>query len=199
MNLEKLIIADVKKMNLKDVYNIYPNSITYYEGNQKLKLKTYNRFNIVEGSNLLLLSVPPSINDLLELIKKTQASNLLLFFKDDFKKTIREIIVDFLKIVKFVMNKKSGKIKIEQLASFFNQDLSTTLLSLYYLKDINLIRFNVEKDMVFIENSEEKIKKSSANIKKNLKTKLKEGIAFKKFLLDLNSSKIRELLKEENL
>ncbi len=183
-------------------------SVFYFvEGKQKSKFsfsesKLGNRYQVKSCDNLVLLSAPPDLNILKELIYKSGAKNLLLAFSDYEIRTAKEFLKILLGIIKTITYKKDGKTNVEELAARMGVKEETILIALRLLKQKRLISFeifNFNQILLMKRKQLGNDKRKENNIKKDKQQKkllqlLKESRAFRKYILRAKIATINQLL-----
>ncbi|MCK8827365.1 single-stranded-DNA-specific exonuclease RecJ [Natroniella acetigena] len=171
--------------------------IYYYEGLEDLNLtKLINRYQTGEASTLVLLSCPPELNILEELIIKFKPQQLILGYSNSELRTGKEFLNLLSKLIKYIIEEKSGRTSIFELAALTSERERTVFLALKQLRNLGYIDFeliNPNNILLKYAVKEQKLAKDKKN-EARLKELLKETRAFKRYLLEKDVEQLYQLL-----
>ena len=199
----KFISKHIEVVDLRDKYIINNNQlhdknrVVFYEGiNKSFEFKVYNRFEIEKAQNLILLSIPPSLEVLVQILKKVEPEKIELIFDDDINSSM-VIIQKALGITKYVVNKKEGKTSYEELTCLLGLTIEIMESILRFFHFSGLISFEeVYEDIIIYKGSEQKM--SQADIYKNTLMKLiQEMNSFKKFLKIISAEDLKKYIENQ--
>lgn len=189
-------IIDARNYSLRQLVDRYKNGTFFYEGIKRIEdINTVDRSEVTSCEELILLSVPASSEILREIVSLANPEKLVFSFNQYEPKSLNEIINDALRIIKTVINKYKGYIDLIKIASLLNQEETTILCILEFLKAKGLIKYEMSEDyLIFIEKGDNKQKTALTYATKNLKDKISETKAFQSYLLAMELGTIKNLI-----
>ncbi len=195
-----LIIEDWR--NWKEKNNYLPEflkPIYYYEGQRKWPFnRLINRYQLDEikdGKALVLLSLPPRLKDLREIISKLRPERLILAYSQRELKSGRVFLQELFKLVKKTVEDNKGQVGLSKLATLIGETEELIIVGLRYLQDSGVIEVQfIGSNTIFIKKGDNK--KREGENKERLRELFKESRAFKKYMLDKNMSAIKRVIVE---
>ncbi|AZR73328.1 single-stranded-DNA-specific exonuclease RecJ [Anoxybacter fermentans] len=177
----------------------FKNAVYYYEGTEKLKFENLiNRYQSVKADYLVLLSSPPGIRVLKELIYLIRPKIVVLAYSDFEIQSGNSFLTRLSGIIKHVIKNKNGKVNIYQISALTGEMENTVLVGLKYLEDRGFIELEFSNpDNLFIKKGKGQNKKGSTIKENKLKALLKESRAFRNYMLKSTPEKIKNLILNE--
>ncbi|MCK4258016.1 MAG: single-stranded-DNA-specific exonuclease RecJ [Halanaerobiales bacterium] len=173
----------------------FSNAVYYYEGTDEIRLTpTINRYQFSNADHLILVSIPPGLRVLKELIYSVKPKTLVLAYSN------REMESDaFMKrligVLKYVIERKDGKAGIYQISVLTGEMEHTVSLGLNYLVDKGMIELeNTKPEELIIKKGDGKSKKGIRLKEERLKALLTESRAFRKYLLKTEFMNLKKLI-----
>lgn len=174
-------------------------AVYYQEGkNDSYYKPAIDRYDIGENNKLVLLSFPPSLSILNDLIYNNEPSEIILAFNKKNLKEKESFIKRLTAIVKYILREKSGKLKINEIAVLTGELEITVEIALKYLKSSGFLNLEkIDENNYFIDISSQNEKVEKKIYKNKLKSLLKESRSFKKFLLKTEAEEILNYIQNQ--
>lgn len=199
--LDVLEINDFRNWNnnsniLSKISN-FENAVYYLEGKNNKNLNPgIDRYGIGKRNKLVLISFPPSLSILNDLIYNNEPSEIILAFNENDLEEKDSFLNRLIAIVKYILKEKNGNLQITEIAVLTGELEITVEIGLKYLQAsgyLNLEKFN--ENNYIIEYADKKEKPEKKIYKNRLKSLLKESKSFSKFLLKTEKEEILNYLK----
>lgn len=198
--IKKIIkVVDWRNKDISELKAGANNTVYFAEG-----LKKYNLYPLIDRDyykkteKLVLLTLPPSIELLTEIIVLTEADSLILINKNDYLNSFKKFIKKLLSLIKYTINHKNKIFDLNQAVIALNTKDLTLKRALEYLKSAGMINFEyisyhellISKDSSYQDQGKENLSK------KSLKRLLAETNAFKRFLQNKKIDEIEKILNK---
>jgi len=199
--LNSLRILDYRnwkeREHIEDKLSKIENAVYYQEGSNSSYYKpVIDRYGIGENNKLVLISFPPSLSILNDLIYNNEPSEIILAFNKKDLKEKEGFIKRLTAILKYILKEKNGKLKINEIAVLTGELEITVEVALKYLKASGYLNLEkIDENNYFIDFSEQKEKVDKKLYKNKLKSLLKESMSFNKFLLKTGPGEILDYVK----
>ncbi|MGM0436967.1 MAG: single-stranded-DNA-specific exonuclease RecJ [Bacillota bacterium] len=179
-----------------DIYN-FENAVYYQEGNSKIYFdQIIDRYGIGENDKLVLISFPPSLSILYDLIYNNEPSEIILAFDKNKLKENENFLKKVMSFLKYILKEKNGYFKIPNIAVLTEELEVTIKVTLKYLEASGYIELEkINENNYFIKRGGKTDKGKKRIYKKRLKSLLKESKSFKNFLYKTNSEEILRYVK----
>ncbi|MGM0409544.1 MAG: single-stranded-DNA-specific exonuclease RecJ [Bacillota bacterium] len=200
--LEELKIIDLRNSNVNSkIEEIEKKDLAYYlEGEKKKKYTpVITRYDIKNCDSLVLLTIPPSLSILKDLVYNNEPKKLVLAFNKSKLSENKSFLNNFLALIKYVITNKNGKFNISEISVQLGELEETVELALKYIEAAGYIYLEkINENNFFISKNSNGNKEKKIKYKKNLRELLKESYSFKKFLLKVESEKILNYIINSN-
>ena len=185
--------------NLKDkLYNL--KEAVYYQEEKNINQfkPVINRYGISEKEKLVLISFPPSISILNDIIYNNEPTEIILAFNKKMLEKKESFLNKLMAFIKFIIREKNGYLKVAKIAIMTGELEITVKTALKYLKASGYINLEkIDENNYFIKYAKENGKAEQKIYKNKLKNLLKESKSFKKFLLKTEPKKILNYIKNK--
>jgi len=180
-----------------DTFPEYEHAVYFKEGpGVKHDKRIINRYQLREAETLVLLSIPPGIRVLRELIAANSPRRLVLAYSPKDIKSSAGFLNQLLGIVKYAVKEKGGKVSLYQLSVLTGEMESTVVVALRYFQDIGLVELEfISRDEVLIKKGQVKEKSKRKTESYRLKSLIAESQAFRRYMVSSSINKIKYLLK----
>ncbi len=179
----------------------YAEAIYYLEGIRKeddLQLSdqlTINRYQIIHGKTLVLLSIPPGLRVLRELIYAHRPEKVVLAYSQKDILSWDLFVKKLMGLLKSVVKDKQGKTDIYQLAVLTIEMENTVLVGLNYLEERGFIETEfLTPDSVHLKKGHGQATRQVKLKEKKLKHLLTESRAFRQYLLTADTENIKKYI-----
>ncbi|GAB6098627.1 single-stranded-DNA-specific exonuclease RecJ [Halanaerocella petrolearia] len=172
----------------------FKDPIYYYEGIKDLSYQNLiNRYQAENKETLVLLTCPPELRIIQDLVQKVEPKKLVLAYSEEDLESGTDFINKLAGLIKNVINSKRGKTDIYTLAALTAQKESTVALGLKYLQQQGLVELEfINPVNLLVKPGVDKVRRSQVQDK--LKTLLGETKAFRRYMLQRDLSEIDKLL-----
>lgn len=166
----------------------------YYEDlKEKRERETINRYQSTGSRTLVLLTCPPSLEILQEMVYANRPSRLVLAYSES-KREGRAFIRELSGLIKYTINRKNGQLDLYHLAAKTGELESTIIAGLQYLEARGFITLHSFNPRFYIIKTGGEVKKGELKIKeKELTELIRESISFRMYLQEIEPDKIYEL------
>jgi len=192
----KLKIVDWRQKNISELEAGLESTVYFAEG-----LKEYNLYPLINrdyykrAKNLILVTIPPSLALLKEVLLLTAAENLILVNSDDQHLKMNEFIKRLLSLIKYSLEQNNGIFNIEEAALALAAEEITVKRGLEYLRAQAMLSFEyISYQELLISKGGNKDQGQSNLSSRSLKNILRESSAFKRFIKNKDLEKIEGLL-----
>ena len=192
-----LEILDYRQRSKQEIAQLEETgSVYFWEGLKKPeRLQLINRYQLTRGKTLVLLSCPPALDILKELILVLAPLRLILAYQGSEPGRSKDFLTRLVGLLKYSIKEKDGLVDLYQLAVLTEQLESTVLLGLKYLQARGLIRFeHLDPRRLLVTRDSSGQLKGRTIFRQGLSDLLQETMAFRRFMLDGAVSKIKKLL-----
>lgn len=166
----------------------------YYEGLKENKgRETINRYQNTENSTLVLLTCPPSLEILQEIVYINKPARLVLAYSEP-EADARIFIKNLTGLIKYTINRKNGQLDLYHLAARTGELESTIIAGLQYLEARGFITLYSFNPRFYIIKTGGEPARGDLKIKeKELTELIRESISFRMYLQDIEPDRIYEL------
>ncbi|AGB41500.1 single-stranded-DNA-specific exonuclease RecJ [Halobacteroides halobius DSM 5150] len=171
----------------------YSRAVYYYEGTKKWDFKVVDRYYQQPADTLVLLSCPPDLTILQDLLYSIDPNKLVLAYSKAELELSAVFIKKLVGLVKYIIENKDGKIDIYTLSSLTGEQELTLSLGLKYLQELGKISLQFINPYNILITRGTGEKNYGAN-KKRLYKLLRESRAFREYMLESNIEKINYLV-----
>jgi single-stranded-DNA-specific exonuclease len=192
----KLKVLDWRQKNISELEAGADNTVYFAEG-----LREYNLYPVInrnyfrKSKNLVLISIPPSLALLKEVLLLTGAEHLILVNSREYSQSINNYIKNLLSLIKYSLNKKNGIFNIEEAALALEVEEIAVKRGLEFLQAEAVISFEyISYQELLISRGGNKDRGKSNLSSRSLKKILRESSAFRRFIKNKKSEKIEALL-----
>lgn len=174
-----------------------PDAVYFYEGVGTSEFqRQMDRYDFVSAETLVLLSCPPGMRVLHELIYAVQPKNLVLAYSATALQPAETFLRQLLAVVKHIVIERGGRCNVVQLAVATGEMENTVLLGLRYLAARGLIEVdNASPNELIVRKGDQVTRKELGQTEAKLKELIEESRAFRKYLIQAKPSQIEELVK----
>ena len=196
---KRIEIIDWRNKKISELKAGASNTVYFAEGLKKYNLyPLINRNYYKKTEKLVLLTLPPSVELLTEIIVLTEARKLILINKNDYLSSFKGFIKKLLSLIKYTINHKNKIFDLNQAVIALNTEDLTLKRALEYLRAVGMINFEyisyhellISKDRSYQDQGKENLSK------KALKRLLGESNAFKRFLQNKRIDEIEKILNK---
>ncbi|MCK8825663.1 single-stranded-DNA-specific exonuclease RecJ [Fuchsiella alkaliacetigena] len=173
-------------------------ALYFYEGTEIFnEVDRITRYQASQAPSLVLLSCPPSVKILKDLLKEVQPQRLILAYSELELKSIQSFLKELIGLIKHVLKAQGGQTTVRDLAVFTAQREETVFCALKYLQQQGLIKleFGVGDRLCLSKSRGAKEKQNSQE--QRLKALLSESRAFRDYMLTRSLVQIKRLLQSE--
>ncbi len=192
----KLKVFDWRQKNISELEAGADDTVYFAEG-----LREYNLYPVInrnyfrKSKNLVLISIPPSLALLKEVLLLTAAEHLILVNSREYAQGINNYIKNLLSLIKYSLNKKNGIFNIEEAALALEVEEIAVKRGLEFLQAEAVISFEyISYQELLISRGGNKDQGKSNLSSRSLKKILRESSAFRRFIKNKKSEKIEALL-----
>lgn len=193
-------IIDERKLPINTLLLKYKNTQIFYEGPKSMCPidDTINRFNVKPKKDIVFLSPPTNTSIFREVIALADPKNIIINFTLPPDYSFKGFLINFLGIIKHIINNKEGREYIEVLSQKLCVEEGIIKAGFKYLRAKGMINYVLsdEHSKVFtFKGKREKNDKNIVFIEKSLKAALMEKDAYKEFILKMDKDKFKEYLR----
>ena len=171
----------------------FEDAVYYYEGpKQDWAVEVINRYSSAESEDLVLLSCPPDLKIVKDLLYTVDPNRLILAYNDQELELSQNFIKHLVALVKNVLQNKKGITDINTLAALTGERELTVLLGLKYLQYQGQLRVRFIKPNKILL-ARRKVNKEN-NPKQDLYLLLRESRAFKQYMVNKTIDQLAELI-----
>jgi hypothetical protein len=155
---KKTLVVRKEKLEIRDLRLhidsplLSPSTLIWAEGEEKLKGK--NRYELIEADEFAIWTTPPSSVVLKEVLKLVRPSIIYLIAVSPYPEKPEEFLSQLAGMSKFVINHRSGIIKISELAANTAQRELTIKLGLEWLSASGHLMIEIEDDHYNLESGD---------------------------------------------
>ncbi len=167
-------------------------------------LKDYNLYPLInrnyyrEAENLILITIPPSLAILKEILLLTTAQNLILVNNEDQYFTMNGFIKKILSLIKYSLEQENGLFNIERAALALAAEEIAVKRALEYLRAQAAISYEyISYQEILISRGGNKDRGQANLSSSSLKKILRESSAFRRFIKNKEVEKIDNLLNND--
>ncbi len=192
----QLKILDWRQKDISQLEAGAENTVYFAEG-----LKEYNHYPLInrnyyrEAENLILITIPPSLAHLKEILLLTAAEKLILVNNNDQNLTVNGFIKRLLSLIKYSLQQENGIFNLEQAALALAAEEIAVKRGLEFLRAEAMISYEyISYQELLITKGGTKDRGKANLSSSSLKKLLKESSAFRRFIKNKNIEKIEKLL-----
>lgn len=187
---------DARFLGLDKTISKYYNDTFYYEGLSRdfPNSNCMDRFSIKRCDRLVLISPPTNLAIFKELVYYANPKEVVLAFCINPNFEFKSYINNFLGILKTVILKHSGCIKINHLLSKLCIEESLAELILKYLTQKNFIVYKIVEDEYIVYKATEIKTINTIDIENKIKNALKEKYSYIKFITEIDLKELRKFI-----
>jgi single-stranded-DNA-specific exonuclease len=193
---KQLKIVDWRQKGISELDVGAENTVYFAEG-----LKEYNLYPLInrdyyrKAKNLILITIPPSLAVLKEILLLTAAEKLILVNNEDQFLNVNKFIKRLLSLIKYSLQKENGIFNIEQAALALEVEEIAIKRGLEFLRAQAMISFEyiTYQDLLITRGGNKERGKSNLS-SRSLKKLLRESSAFRRFIKNKRSEKIEGML-----
>ncbi|MFP4198078.1 MAG: single-stranded-DNA-specific exonuclease RecJ [Halanaerobium sp.] len=193
----QLKILDWRQKDISQLEAGAENTVYFAEG-----LKEYNHYPLInrnyyrEAENLILITIPPSLAHLKEILLLTAAEKLILVNNNDQNLTVNSFIKRLLSLIKYCLQQENGIFNLEQAALALAAEEIAVKRGLEFLRAEAMISYEyISYQELLITKGGTKDQGKANLSSSSLKKLLKESSAFRRFIKNKDIEKIEKLLK----
>ena len=193
---KKLKIVDWRQKDISQLEAGAENTVYFAEG-----VKGYNLYPIInrnsyrKGENLVLITIPPSLAVLKEILLLTAAENLILVNNKEQFPTANKFIKSLLSLIKYSLQQENGIFNTVRASLALKAEEITVKRGLEFLRAQAVISFEyISYQELLITKGGNKDRGKANLSSRNLKKLLKESSAFRRFIKNNEAEKIEALL-----
>lgn len=180
---------DMRGLPWRHVLREFPHGAVYREGSKWQEHPGNTRVNIEPAAVLVLLTPPPSLAVLRQILAFADPETVVLGFSPD---EPRDFLPDFLGALKYILNRQGGIVPLSPLAAALAQTEETVLAALRLLAESGIIDFElIEGRLILAKGAGTAIKAGPR--RDRLRLLLEETAAFKKWLYKANLEEIKKI------
>lgn len=144
---------DRRNLSLEDVVSEFPEYKVFYEGPEayKPKMQTINSEFCDETYGIILSSLPRDTSVLEKIVENTNCEKIVINYAYLPKYDWNTYLKSFLGVVKSVVNRKFGKISIEEMAGILLVDSGFVRLCLQLYEKHGYFSYKIEKNIVHFD------------------------------------------------
>ena len=171
----------------------FEDALYYYEGTrQDWPVDVIDRYAAEKKNDLVLLSCPPDLKVVKDLLYTVNPERLILAYTDQDLELSKNFIRHLVGLAKNVLQNKKGITDIYTLTVLTGERELTVLLGLKYLQFKGQLRVRfIKPDKILL--SRQKVRKEKNN-KKDLQALLRESRAFRSYMLNKSLDQLAELI-----
>jgi single-stranded-DNA-specific exonuclease len=191
-----LKVIDWRHKEISDLEAGAEDTVYFAEGLQDFQLyPLVDRNYFKKADNLVLLTLPPSLPVLKEIILLSGSGKLILVNNDSQSLVFNQFIQKLLSLLKFSLKQENGIFNLERAALALEAEEIAVKRALEYLQAQAMISFEYISYQELLITKGGLKDKGKANLSsRNLKKLLKESSAFRNFLQNQKSEKIEQLI-----
>jgi single-stranded-DNA-specific exonuclease len=195
---KKLKILDWRQKQASQLEAGAENTVYFAEGLEEYDLyPLINRSYYREAEKLVLLTIPPSLAVLKEIILLTGAEKLILVNNEIQVLSINNFINSLLSLIKYSLQQENGVFNIEQAALALGTEAITIKRGLEFLQAQAVISFEyISYQELLISRGGNKDQGKANLSKRNLAKLLKESSAFRRFINNKKAESIEKMLNK---
>lgn len=176
----------------------FTDAIYYHEGLEKVEVsKAIDRYYAGIAETLVLLSCPPGLRVLKELIFTLRPEKVVLAYGDLALQSSDPgvFLKNLLTIVKNIVKQRNGHTNIYQLSLLTGEMENVVILGLRYLAEKGLLDFEFSTpDHLFLRKGDGKVKQDLIRTEDKLQILLKESRSFRTYLLKKDLPQVKTLI-----
>ncbi|HZW81844.1 MAG TPA: single-stranded-DNA-specific exonuclease RecJ [Candidatus Deferrimicrobium sp.] len=158
-----------------------------------------DRYSITECEILVLLSIPPSLRALQEMLVLSRAQKLVLCYGAKEGAQDKEFLQQLLSWVKYAVTKRNGRLELPALASTTGQMEISVAAGLNFLQAKGLIAFEFDgPERVYLSQGDGSAKQGLPEYETKLRSLLAETRAFRRYLLTASPESILQIIGPMN-
>lgn len=183
-----------KKKRFKELTD----QVYYYENPKETDFHPIiNRYQIHSALNLVLLSIPPSIKIIRELVANNGSERIILAYNQDDYEAGGNFINKLAGIIKSNLKAEKKVLDLKNMAVYTGVDEDTLELGVKLLAAEGFFWIEQYRSYFYLHNEEHPVDKGKKNIyKRNLKELLKEKNSFANFLFKSSAENILKYIKK---
>jgi len=176
----------------------FPRAVYFYEGVERPGFGTTgDRYELGRGETLVLLSCPPHLRVLQELILLSGCRKVVLAFSRKEIKAGEDFLKELLGLIKFAVNHGQGRVAINRLAALTGELENTVAAGLHYLQKRGVIETEaINPGEVLVEKGSGRPGEGLKGAEAKLRELLAESRAFRKYVLDAGPDTLAKYLFE---
>ena len=193
---KQLKVIDWRQKDISELEAGAADTVYFAEG-----LKEYNLYPLInrnyyrEAENLVLLTIPPSLAHLKEILLLTAAKKLFLINNEQQTLNINTFINILLSLIKYSLQQENGIFKLEEAALALGAEEITVKRALEFLRAEAMLSYEyISYQELLITKGGTKDQGRSNLSSSSLKKLLKESSAFRRFIKNKDIDKIEGLL-----
>ncbi len=180
---------DLRGLSWRHVLREFPQGAVYREGSKWQDHPGSTRVNIEAAAVLVLLTPPPSLAVLRQVLALGDPDLVVLGFSPE---ETPDFLSDFLGAIKYILNQQGGIVPLAPLAAALAQTEETILGALRLLSESRIIEFElVEGRLILARGTGTTIK--AGPVRDRLRLLLEETAAFKKWLHRASTGEIEKI------
>ena len=193
---KQLKVIDWRQKDISELEAGAADTVYFAEG-----LKEYDLYPLInrnyyrEAENLVLLTIPPSLAHLKEILLLTAAKKLFLINNEEQSLNINTFINKLLSLIKYSLQQENGIFKLEEAALALGAEEITVKRALEFLRAEAMLSYEyISYQELLITKGGTKDQGRSNLSSSSLKKLLKESSAFRRFIKNKDIDKIEGLL-----
>ena len=195
---KQLQIVNWRQKDISELEVGAENTVYFAEGLEEYNLyPLINRNYYREAENLVLITIPPSLAILKEILLLTAAEKLVLINHEDQNLSLNKFMKKLLSLIKYSLKQRNGIFNIEQAALALAAEEITVKRGLQFLRAQAMISFeHISYQELLITKGGSKNRGKLNLSRSSLKKLLKESSAFRRFLKNKEIEKIESMLNK---
>lgn len=194
----RLKIVDWRHKSISELEAGAESTVYFAEG-----LKEYSLYPIINrdycrrAKNLVLITIPPSLALLKEVLVLTAAEKLILVNNRDYSQSINDYLKNLLSLIKYSLKQKNGIFNLEKAALALEAEEIAVKRALEFLQAESVISFEyISYQELLISRGGNKDRGKANLSSRSLKNILGESSAFRRFIKNKSPEKIELLLNK---
>ena len=195
---KQLQIVNWRQKDISELEVGAENTVYFAEGLEEYNLyPLINRNYYREAENLVLITIPPSLAILKEILLLTAAEKLVLINHEDQNLSLNKFMKKLLSLIKYSLKQRNGIFNIEQAALALAAEEITVKRGLQFLRAQAMISFeHISYQELLITKGGSKNRGKLNLSRSSLKKLLKESSAFRRFLKNKEIETIESMLNK---
>lgn len=193
---QKIKVIDWRQKEIAEIKSGAENTVYFAEG-----LKEYNFYPLINrnyyraAENLILLTIPPSLALLKEILLLTEVENVIIIKNELKSQSANQFIKKVLSLIKYSLQQKNGIFNLDQAALALSAEEIAVKRALEFLRAQAMISYEYISYQELLITRGGNNDQGRANLSsRNLKKILKESSAFRRYIKNKAADKIENLL-----